>query len=95
MSRMSPAQVVINVHGGLVQEVFASAQDLRVILVDWDQEGADPSQPELIELLQEGRHAVALVCDFPVQPLSALKGSDVEQAIDAARRRGALDEVKR
>jgi hypothetical protein len=28
--------LIIEVHGGMVQEVYSDAQNLRVVLVDWD-----------------------------------------------------------
>ena len=33
---MSEIQIVINVHGGLVQEVFASEALAELMVVDWD-----------------------------------------------------------
>ncbi|HSH38722.1 MAG TPA: hypothetical protein VK993_08045 [Chthoniobacterales bacterium] len=33
--------LVIEVRGGVVQEVYSDAQDVRVILVDWDTDDGD------------------------------------------------------
>ena len=34
-----PKRVVVNIHGGLVQDVYSDAADVEVVIVDWDQEG--------------------------------------------------------
>ena len=43
-------KVVLNMGGGLVQEVFASDPAITVALVDWDTEGCDPSDNGIVEI---------------------------------------------
>lgn len=35
----SPKRVVVNIHGGLVQDVYSNAVNVEIVIVDWDQEG--------------------------------------------------------
>ncbi len=83
-------QVVLNVHGGIVQDVFASSPDLHVVVVDWDTDGID--SPALVALSLEGRRCSAAVVEILPVPLEELAGSDVEWAIDAACDQGVLCE---
>jgi hypothetical protein len=87
---MTRPQIVLNVHGGIVQGVFASSPDLHVVVVDWDTEGLD--SPALVDFSLEGRRCSAAVVEMPPVPLEELAGSDVEQAIDAACDQGVLCE---
>ncbi len=82
--------VVINVNGGIVQDVFAPIPDLRVIVVDWDVDEFD--NPAQVELELQGENCSAAVIDLPVSPLEELAGSDAEQAIDAACEQGILSD---
>lgn len=87
---MTRPQIVLNVHGGIVQDVFASSPDLHVVVVDWDTDGLD--SPALVDLSLDGRRCSAAVVEMPPVPLEELAGSDVEQAIDAACDQGVLCE---
>ena len=75
-------QIVLNVHGGIVQDVFASNPDLHVVVVDWDTDGLN--SPALVDLSLDGRRCSAAVVEMPPVPLEELAESDVEQANDAA-----------
>ena len=82
---MPTSQLVINVYGGLVQEVFSSDPDLEVLLVDWDLEPAEAAHPSVVHVLVEGRHSQpAYVTPLSVQTLAALQGTQVAAAIDVA-----------
>ena len=35
----TPKRIVVNIHGGLVQNVYSDAADVEVVIVDWDEEG--------------------------------------------------------
>lgn len=85
---MTRPQIVLNVHGGIVQDVFASIPELHVVVVDWDTDGLE--SPVLVDLSLEGRRCSAVVVEMPPVPLEELAGSDVEQAIDAACDQGVL-----
>ena len=87
---MPNTQIVINVAGGVVQNVFASNENVEVIVVDWDSEGADLGSPQLVEFHEGGRTETALVAQIAVQSLHELAGSAIEGAIDAAYEQDAL-----
>ena len=77
-------EIVINVHGGVVQDVYCSDPQADVIVVDWDADPSSTDEPGVVQIAAaHGRHA-ACVGRYPVQPLRELAGSDVEQAIEAA-----------
>ena len=87
---MTRPQIVLNVHGGVVQDVFSSLPDLHVVVVDWDTEGLD--SPAVVEVSLDGRSCSASVIELNALPLEELAGSDVEQAIDAACEQEVLHE---
>jgi hypothetical protein len=78
---MPEMQVVINVHGGLVQEVFASEPLAELVVVDWD---VAPGDHQSVEAEVGQRHLRASVQHPMVRPSEHLAGSDVEAVIDAA-----------
>jgi hypothetical protein len=78
---MPEMQIVINVHGGLVQEVFASEPLAELVVVDWD---CAPGDHHAVEV-EVGQNQLRASVQHPmVQPLEHLAGSDVEAVIDAA-----------
>jgi len=79
---VSANPMVIEVRGGLVQAVYGSHPDLAVILVDWDCEESDSPQVVTIESAQ--RRTQAYVVELPLQPLTVLAGSELEQLLAAA-----------
>jgi len=87
---MPRPQVIINLNGGLVQDVFCSVPGIQVLVVDWDAEGACPGDPGIVDVPLPDGPCRACVTDFPVAPLSEVAGTDVEAAIDAASQQGVL-----
>jgi len=84
---MPSLQLVINVYGGLVQEVFCSDPEIAVLLVDWDVEPADAEHPSVVQVPSDSRRSqLAYVAPLAVQALDALHGTQVAAAIDAAER---------
>lgn len=82
---MSTSQLVINVYGGIVQEVFCSDPNMEVLLVDWDVEPADAKHPSVVLVSEDGRNTQhAYVTPLTVQELDSLQGTQVAAAIDAA-----------
>jgi hypothetical protein len=78
-------KVVLNMGGGLVQEVFASDPAITVALVDWDTEGCDPSDNGIVEIPDDrGGTQLAHVAECPVEPLDQLAGTETETALKAA-----------
>ena len=81
-----PQRVVVNVYGGVVQDVFCSDPHARAAIVDWDNEGRDPSEDGIVEVqMEDGGKTPACVADYPTQPLKNLPGTDVEKALRAAK----------
>jgi hypothetical protein len=87
---MTRPQVIINLHGGLVQDVFCSVPDAQVLVVDWDVEGSFPGEPGIVDVPLAAAPCQACVSDFPTASLNELAGTDVEAAIDAACQQGVL-----
>lgn len=81
--------VIVSVYGGLVQDVFCSMPEARVVVVDWDQD-PDPAF-ERVDLVR-GRGCSALVGAFGARPLGELAESDAEAAILEAQEKGLIDE---
>lgn len=81
---MPRPRVILNVYGGAVQDVFAS-EDVEILLVDWDTEGREPSDPGMVEISQRGgRVRLAYVAELLVHALDELPGTDVERALAAS-----------
>ena len=78
-------KIVLNMSGGLVQEVFASDLAITIALVDWDTEGCDPSDNGIVEI-PDGRGGTQLahVAECPVEPLEQLAATETEAALKAA-----------
>jgi hypothetical protein len=87
---MTKPQLVINLRGGLVQDVFSSVPDVQVLVVDWDVGDFVPGEPGIVDVPVHEAHRAAHVRDLAVQPLRELAGTDAEAAIDAAYEQGLL-----
>ena len=87
---MTRPQLIINLHGGLVQDVFCSVPGVQVLVVDWDVEDACPDEPGTVDVPLRDGPSRACVTDFPVASMSEVAGTDVEAAIDAACQQGVL-----
>jgi hypothetical protein len=86
--QMPNVQIVISVCGGVVQDVYSSRPEVQVMLVDWDVEESDPDAPGIVEIDTDASSpARAYVADFPTNSLADLAGTNVELAIQAAKRR--------
>ena len=77
--------VVLNIYGGVLQDVFSSDPAAVVTLVDWDADGCSPSDTGIVELpdVRGGTH-LAIVTEPPVWPLKQLAGTETEAALKAA-----------
>ena len=78
-------KIVLNLSGGVLQDVFGSDPAIAVTLVDWDVEGCSPSDNNIVELpdVRGGTH-LASVAEYPVWPLEQLVGTETEVALKAA-----------
>ena len=82
----SPAlKIVLNISGGVLQDVFSSDPAIAVTRVDWDTEGSDSSEPGIVQI-PDGRGGTQLanVAEYPVLPLTDLVGTEIEAALKAA-----------
>lgn len=84
--------IIISVHGGLVQDVFCSDPETRVVLVNWDQEGEQVGLPGIVEIESDGRKHPVAVVEYEAANLNELSGTDVEKALIAAHLHGQLDQ---
>jgi len=81
----SPPTVVLNVSGGLVQDVFCAPHGTRVVLVDWDTEGRDAaSQGVFLVETEPGHGHYVFAAEIPTTPLDQLAGTDIDRALLAA-----------
>ena len=78
-------KVVLNISGGVLQDVFGSDPAITVVQVDWDTEGCSPSDEGIVEIPDErGGTQLANVAEYHVSPLEELAGTDTEAALKAA-----------
>src|SRR5690606_33152355 len=91
MPRNQPT-IVISIHGGIMQDVFCSQSDTRVILVDWDQEGQNLGLPGIIEVQCDGKPVIASVVEYGSASFDAMKDTDLARALEAAHLQGQLDQ---
>jgi len=90
---VSKIQVVVNIYGGLVQDVYSSADDVEFIVVDWDTEGCILSDDDAVARVAEsgGRENLAFVSKRHVEPIKQLAGTEAEAAIRYAQEHGFRD----
>jgi hypothetical protein len=81
----SAPKVVLNISGGVLQDVFSSDPAISIVACDWDTEGSDPSEEGVVEI-PDGRGGTQLanVAEYPVSPLTDLVGTETEAALKAA-----------
>ena len=73
---MGDFQLVITMEGGLIREVFANSERIQVQIVDFDVEGADPSEitatplgDEAVQRREFAKKNIKLVEEFFKQKL--------------------------
>jgi hypothetical protein len=80
-----PPRMVLNVHGGVLQEVYCDNPRAKVILVDWDTDGVCPTE-EVVEIDDSrGDCRLATVAEYPFASLTDLAGTATLAALQAAR----------
>ena len=83
-ARFGP-RVVLNIHGGVLQDVFSSDPTITLARVDWDTEGCDPSEDGVIEVPDgHGGMQLAAVAQYPLLTLTDLADTETEAALKAA-----------
>ncbi|NLX98617.1 MAG: hypothetical protein GXY83_20860 [Rhodopirellula sp.] len=87
-------KVVLNISGGVLQDVFSSDPAIAVTLVDWDTDGSARSDDGVVEISNErGGTQLAAVAECPVSPLADLAGTKTEAALKAAGLDWATDDA--
>ena len=81
---MSHCQLIVDVCGGAVRNVFCSEDDAELIIVDWDIEEFNPGTPGLVELLDAGQTVPVRIMRVRASRLSELRGTMIEAALNAA-----------
>ncbi len=76
-------RIVVNVSGGVVQDVYCSDPQADLTVVDWDTDGCDLTEGGMVEV---GRQ-VAHITGLDAEPLEAMAGTDVGAALDLHKRR--------
>ena len=82
---MSSTKIVIEIQGGLVQDVFCSDHNADVTIVDWDSDGLNVGDSRVVEVSDGSTLHLAGVDRPRAVPLERLAGTAVEKAIAAAR----------
>jgi len=77
-------KVVLNISGGVLQDVFSSDPAISVVLADWDTEGCSPTDMGIVEVPADRGTQLANVAEYPVLPLTDLVGTETEAAMKAA-----------
>jgi hypothetical protein len=83
---MQPAGrlVVIEVSGGVVQEVYCDDPEARIVLIDWDAEGCTVDEPGIVEVIDDlGRALPVHAAEFP-KTLTATMPPETRSAVDLA-----------
>jgi hypothetical protein len=81
---MPKPEVILSIHGGVLQDVYASDPDIDIILVDWDVAGSVPDEEGLVHAVHNKRLVKAFVSRPNPFPLCDLAGSEIEALINAA-----------
>lgn len=82
---MSLPALILNVHGGVVQDAFSDLPGLEITVVDWDVDAADAGHPDVVSIVdRQSRDQCACVAPLTVRPFAELVGTDVEAALEAA-----------
>jgi hypothetical protein len=81
---MPKPEFVLSIHGGVLQDVYASDPDIDIILVDWDVAGSLPEEEGLVHAVHNKRLVKAFVSRPNPFLLCDLAGSDIEALINAA-----------
>jgi len=91
MSESNPApQVVVNIHGGVVQDVYCDEPLADLIVVDWD---TSPDNEGITEAAHNGELLRAYVTHPIIEPLHRLAGSEIEALIGVADEREVAGNV--
>ena len=76
--------VVIEVSGGVVQDVYCDDPVARIFLIDWDAEGCTVDEPGIVEVIDDlGRALPVHAAEFPKTPTATMP-PETRSALDLA-----------
>jgi hypothetical protein len=82
---MSLTKIIISVHGGVVQDVFCSAAEAEVNVVDWDVGGCGEADERHVVVPDRfGKTSAAAVSSCLAEPLRAISGTPIQLALERA-----------
>jgi hypothetical protein len=78
-------RTVVSICGGIIQDIYCSDPHARIVVIDWDTEGCEPSVNGIVEMREpSGRNIYVYVADFHTQPMNNLSGTEIEEALGVA-----------
>jgi hypothetical protein len=83
-SQVRQPKVVLNVSGGVVQDVYVDDPDaIEVVLVDWDTDGCQAGEDESLVEIEAAGGALANAVIYPTAPLDKMP-NDMKEAVQKA-----------
>jgi hypothetical protein len=77
--------IIISVRGGVVQDVFCSAAEAEVNVVDWDVGGCGEADKRHVVVPDKfGKSSPAIVSSCIAEPMRAISGTPIQLALDRA-----------
>jgi hypothetical protein len=77
------AKIVIEVNGGVVQEVYFNDPNVAVVIVDWDTGGCEPEEDTYVVEDDLGNEHRVRAVEVPTTPMNLLP-RETRAAVDAA-----------
>ena len=76
-------KVIINVHGGVVQDVYVDHPEAEVVLVDWDTEGCELGEDSSLVAIKAAGGAIAKAISYPPSAITEMP-ADMQEAVAKA-----------
>ncbi len=76
-------KIVINVHGGVVQDVYVDDPAIQVILVDWDNDASEPDEDPCLVRIDAAGGRLARSILYPTTLLDEMP-ADMQEAVAKA-----------
>ena len=76
-------KVIVHVHGGVVQDVYADDSAIEVILVDWDTEGCEVGEDSSLVAIAAAGGALAKAVTYPTSPMEEMP-AEMQEAVAKA-----------
>jgi hypothetical protein len=76
-------KVIINVHGGVVQDVYVDHPNIEVILIDWDTEGCGIEEDSSFVAIEAAGGAIAKAVAYRTSAMAEMP-ADMQEAVAKA-----------